>query len=258
MNTPQRTLRCAACGAHPQWVALDSNDPTPTPLCSRCAVVNDRGSRPPPTAPTHALPSVKSLAEHRRGSTIPTPLALVAVFVASFLPHAAVALSDSSGRVRRAFDAAWLALTEDVREPVLGAARSRPRAPTPQPMIAPQAAVIPIATMAPTQPQSVPSILVTRDIARTLPASVGIREGDRITRIDDRTMTDSGFGQRVCTAMKRRFTLEWWRDEQVIRRTLQCATLDHRVELERRSRLRVARMLATNGGVARRGLAQRR
>lgn len=257
MNTPHRTLRCAACGAHPQWVALDSNDPTPTLLCSRCAVVNDRGSRPPPVAPTHALPSVKSLAEHRRGSTIPTPLALVAVFVASFLPHAAVVMSDSSGRIRRAFEAAALALTDDANEPVLRAARSQPRAPTPQPMLAPQAAVIPIATSAPDRPPLASSILVTRDIVRSLPPSAGLREGDRITRIDDRTMADSGFGQRVCTAMKRRFTLEWQRDEQVIRRTLQCAPLEHRVELERRSRLRVATMLAGRGSV-RRGLLSRR
>jgi hypothetical protein len=234
MNTPHRTLRCAACGAHPQWVALDSNDATPTPLCSRCAVVNDRGSRPPPVAPPQALAPVKSLADHRRGSTVSTPLALVVVFVASFLPHAAVAVSESNGRFRRAFEAALVVLTEDVREPVLVAARARPRAPTPQPMSAPQATVIPVPMSVPLRSEPTPSILVTRDLARTIPSYIGLREGDRITRIDERTMLDAGFGERVCTAMKRRFTLEWLRDEQVHRRAVRCKPPEHRAAVHRR------------------------
>jgi hypothetical protein len=85
-------------------------------------------------------------------------------------------------------------------------------------------------------------------------------------------MTDPGFGERVCTSMKRRrCTLEWLRGERVIRRAVRCEPLEHRVSLERR-RSSLARgsfenlpafltggpgMLATSGGVARRGLVQR-
>lgn len=229
MNSPHRTLRCAACGAHPHWVLTDPNDPRPTPLCSHCAVVNDRGSSPPPQPAALPVVPVAPAATAARGSTVPTPLALVAVLIASFLPNAAVAVSDSSGRLRRAFEAALVALSEDVHEPLLVAARARVRSAPASiaiatPVSAPQAAVIPLGCGGDRSSDPVArSVLVTRAIARDLPARVGLREGDRIVAIDGVSPVNAPTTFRVCTASKRSFVLEWTRDGARHGRTIACA-----------------------------------
>lgn len=228
MTSPHRTLRCAACGAHPHWVLSDPNDPRPTPLCSHCAVVNDRGSSPPPQPVALPRVPVAPAAAPARGSTVPTPLALVAVMIASFLPNAAVAVSDSSGRLRRAFEAALVALSEDVHEPLLVAATQRVRSMAPAaiatPVIAPQATVIPLGCGGARSSDPVArSVLVTRAIARDLPARVGLREGDRIVAIDGVSPVNAPTNFRVCTASKRSFVLEWTRDGTRHGRTIACA-----------------------------------
>ncbi len=249
---PHRTLVCARCGAHPRWVLLDPNDPRPVALCSRCSQHNDYDCTPPtPPAIAAPLPKVSPLPS-ARGSSIPTPVALAAVFVAAFLPNAAVAAWRGASRVAPAIDAALRVLDGDNDLPPHAPRGARARAlsaPTPQPV-----RLSLVATSAPiAQPILVPcsvarapitrvddgpsaqrGLLVTRAFARSLPPALGLRERDVITHLDGRSVLDEASTFRVCGLGERSFVLSGERDGRAFSRLVPCASVAARREVARR------------------------
>jgi hypothetical protein len=244
---PHRTLVCAQCGAHPRWVVLDPNDPRPVALCSRCSQHNDYDCTPPtpPTPPASAapLPKVAPLTA-ARGSSIPTTVALAAVFVAAFLPNAAVAAWRVSSRVAPAIDAALRVLDRDEdppHAPRFARARSRV-APTPEPArlasdpplaqpILPPCTLARAASADVDGPPSTRGFVVTREFARALPAALGLRERDVVTHLDGFSVLDDRNSFRVCGIGKRSFVLRGERDGRSFSRLVSCSASAARPEV---------------------------
>lgn len=264
MNTPHRSLRCARCGATPLWVIVAAPDGALEPVCAACA--SGVGPEPPPQPNAMPLPMPRPLprvsAERARGSTISTPLALAAVFVASFLPQAAVLASDTFARVPRALRAAIVAFGDDGADGDPRARAQRYDARVARPSTAPlfARAAIPSCAGVVATPLSPPSTLsttsvspvplppmrrptaasatidprqglwITRALLAQMPVRSTLREGDFVTHVNG-VPVFSRVPPRTCTGGDRYVRFSVVRGGLLGQRFAPCAPRSPRVDV---------------------------